>query len=386
MTAPHPGQGRTDPYPPAPPQPPTASYPYQAQTVQYPNQVPAGPKPLQSPSDPGDTELPQKLAGPFVRELHPQKRYTHRDHQLASVVFYRNGGHSVLTLQSRTHERRPWWFPWQVRRPAAVVQIAGGEHQSSFELRLPAKGDKDSFVTSVDVNWEVEKHLLAANKRLVDVGVMLRPRILDLLRTVSRGFDLADAERADWEIKKVQESEAWKEIGKEYGIRTRVFVRIDLGEAAQAIEKARNDEAVELARDQAREVRRRHNMQEALHVVRSGAADQYAFLLAQDPGRAHEVLGEVQRLAREHQQTAVDFVGKLVAEGVVQRHQLDESVQQLITHAMLGRLAPGAAWPEGGLPTMPTLLDPDRRPRPAVADQPGPEPVSFDKEAPGGVV
>jgi hypothetical protein len=303
--------------------------------------------------DATDIVLPQRLSGPFVQELHPVERYRHRSSQLAAVVYYRNRGHSVITLQESTHHRRPWLL----RTPYAVTLLARGRHQSSFELPLPAAGDKDNFATAVDVNWEVSDYLRAGETRLVDVALMLKPKVQDRLRTISRQFDLAQAEKADRAIKAELRNEEWQSIGAEYGVWTEVFVRIDLGRAARAIEDARTEQAVEGARDEARRERVRANMAEARLYVLGGEAEQFAYMWAQDPARAAEVLTAIQTLVKERRENAVEFLKKLLDDGVVQRHQLDEPIQRLLRAAVDGRLAPAPIAVEDGLPVMPTLLD-----------------------------
>jgi len=141
---------------------------WQQQPGQWQPQQPGAPRTQ-------EVELPLQLRGPFLREFVPDGAYKHRGAQIAAVVFYKNGGHSVITVRGSQHQNKPL-----VGRPTSVCQVARGRHQVSFEMQLPTLGDQADFTCAVDVNWEVQDFHLVAEKRVVDVEKMLRPPLLDL--------------------------------------------------------------------------------------------------------------------------------------------------------------------------------------------------------------
>ncbi|MDX6356102.1 MAG: hypothetical protein QOF98_3005 [Streptomyces sp.] len=334
---------------------------WQQQPGQWQAQQPGAPRTQ-------EVELPLQLRGPFLREFVPDGAYKHRGAQIAAVVFYKNGGHSVITVRGSQHQNKPL-----VGRPTSVCQVARGRHQVSFEMQLPTLGDQADFTCAVDVNWEVQDFHLVAEKRVVDVEKMLRPPLLARLRSVTRRHGLDGAQHADEAIQDELTSGHWSALGADIGLTTEVFVRIDLGRAAadhnQDLVRVRHDASVQSAVDRATAVRIQHNLADARRLIEAGEAEQYAVLLAQDPSRANEILGTLQAQAKEQRQGALEYLTRLIDNGVVQRHQVEGQVQLLIDYAK----SVGANAFENGLPQPATGLMPPPV-RDAVLDAPVPKP------------
>ncbi|MFF3482461.1 hypothetical protein ACFYXC_04190 [Streptomyces sp. NPDC002701] len=295
--------------------------------------------------------LPHDLRGPFVREFASQAAYRHRNSQVASVLFYRNGGHSVITVRGAEHVNKPL-----MGRPTSVCWIARGRHQASFQLELPTYGDRSTFKAGADVHWEVRDFYLAAEKRVVDVERMLRPPLEARLRGVSRRYGLDSAQQVDEAIQNELASGRWNDFGVDLGLATQVYIRIDLGRAAAehqaqmvAVEKGSK---VQEAIDVAHKARIAANLDDAQRLIGAGETVQYATMLAQDPSRAHEILAVLQQQAREQRQGALDYLTNLINQGVVQRHQIDDQVQALIDYS---RTVATGVFP-AGLPQAPTSL------------------------------
>ncbi|MEU8929625.1 hypothetical protein AB0D30_07045 [Streptomyces sp. NPDC048409] len=325
------------------------------------------------PWPPQDEEfvLPHDLRGPFVREFAPQAAYRHRNSQVASVLYYKNGGHSVLTVRGAEHHNKPL-----MGKPTSVCWIARGQHQVSFQLELPTYGDRSRFRAGADVNWEVHDFYQAAEKRVVDVERMLRPSLEARLRGLSRRHSLDSAQQVDEAIQDELASGRWSDFGADLGLATQVFVRIDLGQAAAdhqaqmvAVEKG---SVVQEAIDNVTKARIAANMDDAQKLITAGETVQYAHMLASDPSRAHEILGVLQQQAREQRQGALDYLTNLINQGVVQRHQIDDQVQALIDFS---RTVSTGVFPNG-LPQAPTSLPmPPMPPAPPMLAADAPPPV-----------
>ncbi|RAG86103.1 hypothetical protein DN069_08280 [Streptacidiphilus pinicola] len=318
--------------------------------------------------------LPAHLPGPFVSEFSPQGSYQHRGAQVASVIFYKNGGYTIATVRGKQNVNKPLFGA-----PTSVCLIARGQHQVSFQLDLPSLGDRATFRAEADVNWEVQDFHLAAEKRVVDVARMLAPSLQARLRAITRRHNLDSAQIADEAIQQELAGGHWADFGAELGLRTEVFVRIDLGQAAAqyqaqlvAVEKGSH---VQQAIDAAGVARVEANMDAARSLIAAGEAGQYAHMLASDPSRAAEILGALQSQAREQRQGALDYLSKLISEGVVQRHQIEDQVQLLIDYS---RSVAGNAFPNGLPNAAPTAL-----PAPPVPLlPPTPPPVVIPQDAP----
>ncbi|WP_205614481.1 hypothetical protein [Streptomyces salinarius] len=299
---------------------------------------PQGASPNQSnqsgPSGAADAPLPDHLRGPFLKEIHPDGPYRHRELQRAAVVFYRNGGHSVITAQRVEHVDRPMLG----KRPRSVCLIARGRHQASFEMPLRSRGDQGEFQCAVDIHWEVADFVLTAEKQVRDVEKMLRAPLLARLRVLTRRYGLEAAQAADEAIQAELAGGAWADFGSELGLSTVVYVRIDLGQAARdhqaALVDVRYTAGEQSAQDQADAARVEANLSAARRLIAAGETEQYATLLAQDPSQAGEILRELQSQARENRGEALAFLSRLIENDVVQSHQIDRAVvQQLLEYA-----------------------------------------------------
>ncbi|MFF9163073.1 hypothetical protein ACF081_22880 [Streptomyces longwoodensis] len=319
--------------------------------------------------------LPDELRGPFVREFTPTSAYRHQISQVAAVLYYRNGGHSVVTVRGAEHHNKP-----MMGRPTSVCWIARGRHQARFQLELPSRGDRSRFTAGADVNWEVQDFHLAAEKRVVDVERMLRPSLEARLRGISRRYGLDAAQEVDEAIQAELISGRWRDFGTELGLYTEVFIRIDLGRAAadhhaQMVAVQQGSE-VQQAIDSANKARILANMEDAQKLISAGETVQYATLLAQDPSRAQDILVELQRQARDQRQGALDYLSNLINQGMVQRHQIDDQVQALIDY---GRTVAAGVLPNG-LPMAPTAL-----PTPPVPPMPPVPPAAVHGTHPDAI-
>ncbi|WP_399887553.1 hypothetical protein ACGH7X_23270 [Streptomyces sp. BBFR51] len=318
--------------------------------------------PQAAPHQPGATDpaLPDDLRGPFLDEIFPDGPYKHRGLQRAAVVFYRNGGHSVITAQRAEHFGRPMLG----KKPKSVCLIARGRYQASFQMPLPSRGDQGDFLCAVDVHWEVADFALTAEKQVRDVEKMLRAPLLARLRILTRRYGLEAAQAADEAIQAELAGGAWADFGTELGLSTVVYVRVDLGQAARdhqaELVDVRYAAGRQSAQDQADAARVQANLSAARELIAAGETEQYAILLAQDPSQAKELLGELQSQARENREDALAFLSRLIENDMVQSHQIDRAVvQQLLDYAKVT----GGALFAGGLP---------QPPAPLAAQQPSP--------------
>ncbi|MFJ4269792.1 hypothetical protein ACIP29_04515 [Streptomyces coelicoflavus] len=313
---------------------------------------------------PGAAEapLPDDLRGPFLKEIHPDGPYKHRELQRAAVVFYRNGGHSVITAQRVEHVDRPMLG----KKPRSVCLIARGRYQASFEMPLRSRGDQGEFQCAVDIHWEVADFVLTAEKQVRDVEKMLRAPLLARLRVLTRRYGLEAAQAADEAIQAELAGGAWADFGSELGLSTVVYVRIDLGQAARdhqaALVDVRYTAGRQSAQDQADAARVDANLAAARRLIAAGETEQYAILLAQDPSQAGEILRELQSQARENRGEALAFLSRLIENDVVQSHQIDRAVvQQLLEYAKVS----GGTLFDRGLPQPPAQLA-AQQPAPAL--------------------
>jgi hypothetical protein len=297
------------------------------------------------------------VRGPLLGEYQPP--YRRRSGQVAAVLMYDNGGHSVLWPSGREDHKRPW-----LRQPYAVYEVALGRHVTRFDLQLPAAGDAEFFQAEAGVHWQVEDPVAVVHQQVRDVAELLRDELLDRLRYVSRQFRLTHAQRADEAVRAELNSEQLQ-LGADLGLRAKVHVRIDLSE--RVVERVREgtglDHQLDLSEKEHALHRRKEQQQSELireharafeDLLARGDASRIAYFMARDPENALQI---EQHFARERRQDKADqlgFLTRLIDAGQIERHEIREGMYEALRYLQqsgrsIGRTV-SEALPEGTQP------------------------------------
>ncbi|MEU2052637.1 hypothetical protein [Streptomyces bungoensis] len=254
-------------------------------------------------------------AGPFLREYAPNGMPPQVSAQRASVLFYRNGGHSVITVSGARHvDKRA------LARPYTVCEIAQGTFVSPLRLDLPAAGGTSFFKAEVDIEWEVTDPHLAAVQVVTDVAARLTSPVLERLREVTLTYRVTDAEQANRVITRECAGGRWSDLGADLGLRVRLYVR--LGVDDEAIEYARKTRGAH-ADAQVTRVRQDHFQRMLL----GGELEQLSFMLAADPEGAKDFLEKIRQEGREDEKERVDRLYGMAVRGEL--HSVDVETQVL---------------------------------------------------------
>jgi len=106
--------------------------------------------------------------GPFLQENPPTGGLPRMSAEKTSVVFYRNGGYSMVTALGVRHVDRPL-----LARPYTVCEIVVGTFVTPLRIELPAAGSTAFFKAEVDIEWEVTDPHLVAVQAVKDVATRL---------------------------------------------------------------------------------------------------------------------------------------------------------------------------------------------------------------------
>ncbi|MFF9175123.1 hypothetical protein [Streptomyces sp. NPDC014793] len=254
-------------------------------------------------------------AGPFLREYAPLGAYPAASAQKASVLFYRNGGHSVVTVSGVRHvDKRA------LARPYNVCEIAQGTYVSPLQLELPAAGGTSFFKAEVDIEWEVTDPHLAAVQVVTDVAARLTSPVLERLREITLTYRVTDAEQANRVITRECVGGRWSDLGSELGLRVRLYVRLGV-----------NDEAIEYAKQrrgaQADAEVTRVRQDSFRRMLQGGELEQLSFMLAADPEGAKDFLEKIRQEGRQDERERVDRLYTMALRGEL--HAADVEVQVL---------------------------------------------------------
>ncbi|MGW8375250.1 hypothetical protein [Streptomyces sp. ODS28] len=284
---------------------------------------------------PGAAEGGRCLRGPLLRELRPP--YQRRSGQIAAVLMYHNGGHSVLWPDAREDHRRPW-----MRSPYTVFEIALGRNVTRFDLALPARGDAEFFQAAASVQWKVEDPVEVVRSQVWDVAELLRDELLDQLREVSRRFRLTEAQRADEAVRTELNSGSFA-LGSELGLSARVHVFIDLSERVMEriregtglehrLDLAEKEHALTFRQEQHASLLVRERARSFESVLLGGDETKIAHFMARDPGRALEIQQLFARERRQGEADWLEFIGKLIEGGQLERHDIGEHMYEVLQH------------------------------------------------------
>ncbi|MET9801610.1 hypothetical protein [Streptomyces sp. NPDC006368] len=294
----------------------------------------AGPGPGPAGRMPGQ-QGESRPRGPLLRECPPP--YKRHSGQLAAVLLYRNGGHSVLWPERREDHRKPL-----IGGPYTVFEVLLGRNVTKFDLSLPASGDGVFFDVAVSVQWEVVDPFLVATQRVWDVAELLRDDLLDGLRAVSRRFGLTEAQGAD-EAVRDELRDGRLVLGRDLGLRTRVLVFFDLDKDVKTKVGEADRTLVEMGVDQRRAAAERRKDAYARELVaerarelegllRQGEITQIAHHMAANPDKQWQIRRELLQEKREGQADFLAVFNRLIDTGVLERHDIDDTMLQVLEH------------------------------------------------------
>ncbi|MBM9620632.1 hypothetical protein [Streptomyces zhihengii] len=257
-------------------------------------------------------------AGPFLGEYTPTGAFRHSGARKASVLFYRNGGHSVATVSGVEHHNRR-----ALARPHTVCEIALGTFQSQLQMELPAAGGTSFFKAEVDIHWSVENPFLAATEVVTDVAARLTAPVLERLREVSSQYRVSDAERADRAITGQCAGGRWDDLGAELGLRVRLYVRLRVDDRTISHSEDIRDAHASAALTQVHQTAFRAMLQ-------GGRLEQLSYMLAKEPEEAKEFLEKIRQEGRQDEKERVDRLFDLVAGGQIQSSDVERQALELL--------------------------------------------------------
>ncbi len=164
---------------------------------------------------------------------------------------------------------------------------------------------------------------------------------MDGLRGVSRRFGLTEAERAEVAIR--DELRTGRLLpGRDLGLRTDVYVFITLDAAVSQVAEA-GQELVGMGVDKQKAVRMQRQdtyhhdlvVQRARHLevlFREGEMGQIAYLMAANPDKQWEIRKQLLDERRERQGDFFQAFTRLIDNGVLERHEIDETLRPVLDH------------------------------------------------------
>ncbi|MEU6227214.1 hypothetical protein [Streptomyces sp. NPDC047042] len=263
-------------------------------------------------------------AGPFLTEYAPNGVQPQVSAQKALVLFYRNGGHSVVTVTGTRHvDKRA------LARPHTVCEIALGTYQTPLEMELPAAGGTSFFKAEVDIHWTVDDPHLAAVQVVTDIAKRLTAPILERLHEVTSTYRVHEAEQANRAITRECAGGRWSTLGAELGLNVRLYVRLRV-----------DDRAIEHMNG----IRDAHASAEVTKVhqgrframLQGGELEQLSYMLAAEPAEAKDFLEKIRQEGRQDEKERVDRLFDMVESGQIQSNDVETQALNLLNRGRLG--------------------------------------------------
>ncbi|WP_051764832.1 hypothetical protein [Streptomyces sp. NRRL F-5135] len=285
--------------------------------------------------DDADASSWESPAGPLVRERRPP--YRRESGQIAAVLLYSNGGHSVVWPDRREDHDRP-----MLRPPYTVFEVLLGRNVTVFDLALPAAGDAQFFDTRVEAHWEVEDPVEVVRKGVWDVSELLYGELLQELRQVSRRFRLTEAQRADEAIQ--DELRGGRiDLGRDLGLRLRIHVFVDLSDTVRRRKSEVEEIDLDMTRDEAqaeadrrREAAERRLVRERAAeleaVLRRGEEAEIISLMAKNPEKEWEIRQAIREERRQGQADFLNLFNRLLDTGHLERHDIGDQMYDMLQY------------------------------------------------------
>lgn len=257
---------------------------------------------------------PAGPVGPLVREYVPRGGRPEVSARRAAVLFYRNGGYSVVTLAGAQHMGRR-----ALARPYTACEIALGTYETMLRMDLPASGGTTFFKAEVDIHWTVTDPHLVAVQGVTDIAEQFTAPVLERLREVTSDYPLARAEQANKAITRECSGGRWADLGTELGLRVRLYVRLGMDEWTlghiDGIRKANASvEVTRVHQDLFRDM------------LRGGELEQLAYMLAAQPEAAKDFLEQIRQEGRSDEKDRVDRLLALVASDKIHNNDVEMQV------------------------------------------------------------
>ncbi|GAB2572119.1 hypothetical protein GCM10027168_01050 [Streptomyces capparidis] len=286
-------------------------------------------------------------AGPFLREYTPAGGFRQISARTASVLFYRNGGYSVVTVSGVQHVGKR-----ALARPYTVCEIALGTFRTTLRMELPAAGGTTFFGAEVDIHWSVTDPHLTAVEVVTDVAERLTAPVLERLREVTSTYRVTEAEQANRAITRECANGRWDDLGTELGLRVRLYVRLRVDDRTIA-----HMDGIRDAHASAELTRLRQEQFRAM--LQGGELEQLSYMLAAEPEAAKDFLEKIRQEGRQDEKERVDRLFAMVASGEIQSNDLETQALNLLNE---GRRHP-IRGPIGSMPARREL--PQLQPSPA---------------------
>jgi hypothetical protein len=269
-----------------------------------------------------------------LREYAPTRGFPQVNAQRASVLFYRSGGYSVVTVSGVQHvDKRA------LARPYIICEIALGTYVAPLQMELPAAGGTTFFKAEVDIQWTVTDPYLAALEVVTDVAGRLTSPVRERLREVTTTYRVTEAEQANRAITRECASGRWADLGSELGLRVRLYVRLWVDDRTIGHADEERD-----AQAQANVTRLRREV--FRHMLRGGELEQLSFMLAADPDAVKDFLEKIREEGGQDEKERVARLLAMAARGELATVDVETQALDLLNEGRLG----GVQGPIGSVP------------------------------------
>ncbi|MGW0120758.1 hypothetical protein [Streptomyces sp. NPDC003327] len=287
-----------------------------------------------TPGTPAERGAARRPRGPLLRESTPPYQ---RRGGIAAVLLYRNGGHRIVWPDRNEDVNKPLFGS-----PYTVFEVQLGTHVTELRLDLPAAGDGVFFQAVAKVHWVVTDPHLVVQEQVWDVAELLHDELLDGLRRLSRRFRITEAQRAD-EAVRDELASGRLSLGRDIGLRTRVYVFVDLDASVKAEVSRRDTLGLTMEADQriAEAERRRDAAERALvadraremeELFRRGDLAQIAHRMVMHPDKQGDIRSRLQRERQDGREDYLAVFNRLLDTGVLERHDIGEQTYQVLMY------------------------------------------------------
>ena len=255
-----------------------------------------------------------------------------------------------------------------------LYKVDTGNHVLKIDCFLPSKVSGFDFPTTVEITCSVSNPQIIVGARTQDVASVLKARLIDEMKIVSRDYDLRENSMAEKDInrsvrRKVVNDRCFDDLGLRVSqlvtslqIDSSAIEKIkkitltELNEAASLAEKAAElrireaelkleqaEEAAQFRLDELKRMRASANQEHYEKLVRGGEVSLLAAYLAQNPEGIAELIKRSDRQTQLSSESDMQMLKVLLEEDAIEGSQLDETRVRVLRRLMGSPESPRAA-------------------------------------------
>jgi len=237
---------------------------------------------------------------------------------IAIVLFQDHGSSTALSPGQPLSAADLAWGKYR-----GYYRVDVGRHEFTFNVRLPSREHSLNFETSANMEYSVAHPSVVVDRQIHDPESMLRSRIVEKMRIISRKYNIEESEDAEFEINNQIQS------GVEFDGVLLTRISVELTPDVEALGHIRGRGI-----DRLQQEREKGQIKFYASLINEGEWELLAMKLAKNPDDVGNVVEWMQQQKRRELDNYIYTIKELIDADVIEDNQVTGEAKKL-----LGKLA-----------------------------------------------